>query len=186
MQCIVGRVWVSCVVYWHCIGSITTMHNILHVCNAYVHNKKNLKFVQIHAVAVRVERPTLSLSLCFVNLSCLCSAVSAAHRALSHSLLCHSLSSLSCNGFGALREVVRVFIFTKSSKTINSKPKSLNKKATITVSRCTCVVRSRKYSPYAACIRVQWIYDVCIYIHIYQNNSAVQLTSVTLDHTCPD
>ena len=55
---------------------------------------ENLKFMQIYAVAVRVECPTLSLfSLRFVNLSFLCSAVSAARRA--RSLQCHSLSYIA-------------------------------------------------------------------------------------------
>ena len=48
-----------------------------------MHNKENVRFIQIHAAAVRVERPALSLSLRFINLSCLWSAVSAARRALS-------------------------------------------------------------------------------------------------------
>ena len=57
MQCIVGRVLASCVV----IG-VAKRINILHVCNVYVcmHNKENLRFIQIHAAAVRVEHPALS------------------------------------------------------------------------------------------------------------------------------
>ena len=46
---------------WYCIGSITATHNTLHVCNVYTHDKKNLSFMQIHAVAIRVERSALSL-----------------------------------------------------------------------------------------------------------------------------
>ena len=56
MQGIVGEC--ERVVYWCCIGSITATPNILHVCNVYV--QLNLRFVQIYAVAVRVECPALS------------------------------------------------------------------------------------------------------------------------------
>ena len=67
--------------------------------------------------AVWVEYLAPSLFLRFVNLSCLCSAVSAARWVLCHSLLCRSLSSLSWDGF------------TTSSKTLNWR--ILNKNATI-------------------------------------------------------
>ena len=53
----------------------------------YNKEKPSLKFVQIYAAAVSVERPALSLSLRFVNLSWLYLAVSAARRALSRSLV---------------------------------------------------------------------------------------------------
>ena len=72
----------------------------------YMHNKENLRFIQIHAAAVRIVCPALSLSLHFVKLSCLCSAVLAARQA--RSLHCRSLPSLSCDGFGALLEVFRI------------------------------------------------------------------------------
>ena len=43
---------------------LTATHNILHVCNVYVDNKESLWVIQIHAVAVRVERPVLYISPC--------------------------------------------------------------------------------------------------------------------------
>ena len=70
-------------------------------------------YVQIHAVAVRVEHPALSLFLHFAAyLNCLFHVLSS-----SHSLLDRSLSSLSCYGFGALLGVFRATMFTTSSKT---------------------------------------------------------------------
>ena len=57
------------------------------------------------------------ISLHFVNLFCLCLAVSVTRRALFHSLLIRSLSSLFCNGFSALVEVLGVSMFATTSKT---------------------------------------------------------------------
>ena len=75
-----SALWGECerVVVGGCIGSITTTHNVLHVfmlpaCIVYMHNKGNLRFIKIHTVAVRVEHPAVSLSLCLdTMLCCLC------------------------------------------------------------------------------------------------------------------
>ena len=55
--------------YTHVIYSMFSMY----MCTTK--RKLNLSFVQIYAAAIRVELPALSLSLRFINLSSLCSAV---------------------------------------------------------------------------------------------------------------
>ena len=65
----------------------------------------------IYASAVRVQ-PYLSASY----LPCLCSAVSAARRALLFRVR-SNLFSLSCDGFRVLLEVFRISMFTTSTKT---------------------------------------------------------------------
>ena len=45
----------------------------------YMHNKENLMLIQIHAGQSGLESPALSLSLCFVNLSCLYARLSLPH-----------------------------------------------------------------------------------------------------------
>ena len=79
----------------------------MYVC-IYMHIKKNLRFIQTHAAAARVERPALSLlGLRFVN---------PAYVRLS---LLHVEPSLVLSYVVALLAVVRVSMFT-SSKTIRN------------------------------------------------------------------
>ena len=54
---------------------------------------------------IKIQGAFLLGAFLLPNLSCLCSAVSAAHRALSHSHVRSSLFSSSCDGFRALMEV---------------------------------------------------------------------------------
>ena len=84
------------------IGSMVVTY-ILHVCN--MHNAQH---------DIYLGRAPSPISLRFANLSCLCSAVSAARRALS---LILSWFCLSCDGFRLLLEVFRIYMFTTSSKT---------------------------------------------------------------------
>ena len=132
-----------------------------------MYNTENLRFIQIHAVAVRVEHPALSLP----DFSYLCTAVSA----LSRSLQCCSLSSLSCNGFGALLEVFRVSMLTINSKT------TLN----WGINNCLGL---HVFLDHAHIVHTRRRAHVCnghMYdIYIYQKNSAVQLTSVGLTRAC--
>ena len=82
---------------WCCIGSITSMHNILHVCNIYAQPREPKIYTNLCSGSQgRAPNP---ISLHFVNFSCPCShcsAVSAACRACS--LQRRTLSCLSCDG----------------------------------------------------------------------------------------
>ena len=112
-------------------------------------------FKQIYASAIWVKR--LALSLHFANLSCLCSAVSAARRPLSFSCRRCSLFSLSCQGFKALLEVFRICMFTTTSiTTIKSDYKSVR-----TCSQLDHARSVRKRRAYACTGRT---YSIYIYI----------------------
>ena len=45
------------------LGSMVVMY-VLHVCNVYMHNEENLRFIQNYASAVWVECPMALPSLC--------------------------------------------------------------------------------------------------------------------------
>ena len=128
-----------------------------------MHNKENLRLIQTHAAAVRVEHPALSPSLHFVNLSCLCWAVSAPHRArsLRH---CSLSSSVPCHCFGALLEVFRISMFTTTTLT-----QEILNNWIIKVSRSAHVFTSCVYCSYAVRVCAQWTYVryIYIYTHIY-------------------
>ena len=120
-----GALWgerervVSCIYRQH--GSYVHVYTACFQC--ILRTTHNRIFIQIYASALWVERTVgrapSPISLRFVNLSCLCLAVSAPCRTLSLSFSCAqcSLFSLSSNGFRAVLEVFRIYMFTASSKT---------------------------------------------------------------------
>ena len=145
-----------------------------------MHKIENLRFICTNSCSGSQDRaPSPSLSgLCFVNLSCLCSAVFASRRA--HSLQRRSLSSLSCDGFGALLEIS---MFTTNSKTTLNRwiMNKLNYKSVYVRMRFSI---TRILSAHGA--RTRALDLRTIHINIFQRNSAVKLTSVGLAHARPN
>ena len=115
MRCIVGQVWASFIVYLRCIDSMVVTSIATACLQCTICTMHNAQYTNLRIDSLdRVPSP---ISLHFVNLSCLCSAVSAACQALCHYHVCRSLFSLSCNSFRALLEVFSISMFTTSSKT---------------------------------------------------------------------
>ena len=141
----------------HCGASVSELYRVYSMVVTYI-----LHYCKMHNAQYNIYtnlcigslgRAPSPISLWFVNLSCLCSAVSAARQALSLVLVC------AVAGFPCLAMVSELFwkyyMFTTSSKpTIN-----LTKKHVFPI-------RSRAKCPYAARIRVHWTYVRYIYIHI--------------------
>ena len=105
-------------------------------------------FIQSYASAV-VGTALSPITLCFVNLSCLCLAVSAACRT--------SLFSLSCDDFRALLEIFRIYMFTTAKQ--------------LTIKACACVSQldhAHIVSVHGACTRALDVrHMIHIYIYIY-------------------
>ena len=111
-------------------------------------------------------------SLHFANLSCLCSAVSAARRACSLHHCSLSYLAMVLVLFWKYSEYLSMFTTT----TLN---RGLLNNGIIKVSR------SARVLDHMHAVRMQCVYACNGYI-IYQKNSTVQLTSVGLAHTRPN
>ena len=141
----------------------------------YICTMHNRMFIHIASLG-RVPSP---ISLHFINLSCLCSAISAIRQALSRSRVRSSL-------FPCLVMVSKLFwkyseymyMLTPSSKTtIKSEFKSVRMFSQLDHAHSVCTWHTYTYTG-----RTTYDTNTCI----YQRNSAVQLTGVGLAHACPN
>ena len=161
MQCIVGRAWGSCVVVGGTYINSYAQYTACLQC-VYMHNKENLKFMQIHAAEVRAERPAL-ISLPVLRWS--------AYAGVSVPHIKHVLSSV----VACLPHLAMILLlFCKYSEYLCSLQIA---KQLHDCKSATRVFRSRAHWPYVSGARVypramdvRTIY-ICIYIHISEKFS---------------